>query len=184
MPFEEMKIKGAWIHTPQRHSDNRGTFEEVFKVSEIQRELQRNFFVAQVNQSVSNKGVIRGIHVTNSSAGQAKYISCSKGEIWDVVVDLRPDSPTYGKWDAALLSEKNGKSVLISENLGHAFLSLQDGSVSTYLCSSEYDKGSEMEIHPFSSAIGIDFRGMGESRNIHAFALSEKDSRAPEFQPK
>lgn len=184
MPFEEMKIQGAWIHTPVRHSDKRGSFQEIFKISEITKSIGRGFVVAQVNQSVSNKGVIRGIHYTNSVVGQAKYVSCSRGEIWDVVVDLRPASPTYGQWDAVLLSAANGKSVLISENLGHAFLSLEDGSVSTYLCTAEYNPSADEAIHPLSPSIGIDFESMGNSRGISSFELSDRDSKAREFQPK
>lgn len=181
MPFEEMKIAGAWIHTPVRHFDSRGHFEELFKHSAIEKELGRKFEVAQVNQSVSNRGVIRGIHFTDSDSGQAKYISCSKGKIWDVVVDLRENSPTYGDWDAALLSAENGKSVLISENLGHVFLSLQDGSVSTYLCSSEYSPDEDRGYNPFSRKIGISFNEMASTHGISEFLLSEKDSRAPDF---
>ncbi len=184
MPFEEMKIAGAWIHTPVRHTDSRGHFEELFKLSDLENEIGQKFEVAQVNQSVSNRGVIRGIHFTDSISGQAKYISCSKGEIWDVVVDLRETSPTYGEWDAALLSAENGKSVLISENLGHVFLSLQDGSVSTYLCTSEYSPTADRGYHPFSSRIGIDFDAIAHVHGISEFILSEKDSNAPDFQPK
>jgi dTDP-4-dehydrorhamnose 3,5-epimerase len=184
MPFEEMKIQGAWVHTPDRHIDERGYFQETFKLSEISEAIGRDFRVAQVNQSISNKGVIRGIHYTNSLVGQAKYISCSKGEIWDVVVDLRPESRTYGEWDAALLSEENGKSVLISENLGHAFLSLEVGSVCAYLCTSEYNPVADIAIHPFSRSIGIDFKSFGASRNISDFQLSDRDAQATVFQPK
>lgn len=184
MPFEEMKIQGAWVHTPDRHVDKRGSFQETFRLSEISSSLGRDFRVAQVNQSISNKGVIRGIHHTQSLAGQAKYISCSKGEIWDVVVDLRPDSRTYGEWDGVLLSEENGKSVLISENLGHAFLSLEDGSVSTYLCTAEYNPMADIAIHPLSPSIGIDFRSMGATRGIGDFQLSDRDAQATAFQPK
>jgi dTDP-4-dehydrorhamnose 3,5-epimerase len=184
MPFEEMKIQGAWVHIPKIHRDMRGSFQEIFKVSDIADSLGRAFEVAQVNQSVSNKGVIRGIHYTNSSRGQAKYVSCTKGEIWDVVVDLRPESPTYGQWDAVFLSPANGKSVLISENLGHAFLSLEDGSVSTYLCTTEFNPTEDVAIHPLSPIIGIDFESTGKMRGITSFELSDRDTNASVFQPK
>jgi dTDP-4-dehydrorhamnose 3,5-epimerase len=94
MSFHEMKIQGAWVHTPLRYQDSRGHFEEQFKLSAIERELTLNFQVKQTNQSVSQKGVIRGIHWTDSPQGQAKFVSCMSGSIWDVVVDLRPESST------------------------------------------------------------------------------------------
>lgn len=172
-----MKIKGAWIHTPSRHNDDRGHFEEQFKISQIESELGRTFTVKQVNQSVSNKGVIRGIHFTDSPEGQAKYVSCPKGAIWDVVIDLRKDSLTYGQWDAVELSEENGLSVFIAEGLGHAFLSLEDGSVANYLCTSEYAPEADITINPLSAKLAIAF----ESWGFTELSLSVKDSEAPDF---
>lgn len=181
MPFEEMKIKGAWVHTPVRHLDNRGHFEEQFKLSLIEQELGRTFTVKQVNQSVSNKGVIRGIHYTDSPEGQAKYVSCPKGAIWDVVVDLRKDSPTYGQWDAVEINEENGKSVFISEGLGHAFLSLADGSVVNYLCSSEYNPSADKTVSPLSESLAIGFDEFANKTEILKLILSDKDLAAPDF---
>ena len=172
-----MKIKGAWIHTPIRHNDERGHFEEQFKLSQIESELGRTFAVTQVNQSVSNRGVIRGIHYTDSPQGQAKYVSCPKGAIWDVVVDLRKESLTYGQWDAIEISAENGLSVLISEGLGHAFLSLEDGSVANYLCTSEYEPNFHRTINPLSAKLAIPF----ESSGVSKFILSERDLEASEF---
>ncbi len=177
MPFQEMKIKGAWIHEPIRLNDKRGHFEEQFKISQIESELGRTFTVKQVNQSVSHKGVIRGIHFTDSPEGQAKYVSCPKGAIWDVVVDLRKDSPTYGQWDAVELSAENGLSVFIAEGLGHAFLSLKDDSVANYLCTSEYAPDADRTINPLSERLGIAFASSG----ITDFSLSAKDSEAADF---
>jgi dTDP-4-dehydrorhamnose 3,5-epimerase len=181
MPFEEMKIKGAWVHTPLRHHDNRGHFEEQFKLSLIEQELGRTFTVKQVNQSVSNKGVIRGIHYTDSPEGQAKYVSCPKGKIWDVVVDLRKDSSTYGQWDAVELSAENGLSVFISEGLGHAFLSLEDGSVVNYLCSSEYNPTFDYSLSPTSPRLAIPFQARAELAQIHILKLSNNDLNADLF---
>ncbi len=177
MPFQEMKIKGAWIHAPLRHKDDRGHFEEQFKLSEIESELGRTLVVKQVNQSLSNKGVIRGIHYTDSPEGQAKYVSCPKGAIWDVVVDLRKGSPSYGDWDAIEISAENGLSVFISEGIGHAFLSLVDGSVANYLCSTEYNPGADRTIHALSPGLAINF----DSSGLSEFTLSPKDSQASNF---
>lgn len=181
MPFEEMKIKGAWVHTPSVFPDERGSFHEVFKLSSIESQLGRSFQVKQVNQSTSAKGVIRGIHFTDSVEGQAKYVSCVAGSLWDVIVDVRRDSETYGHWDAVLLSAENKKSVLISEGLGHAFLSLEDGTVANYLCSSEFNPAADKTINPLSESLGIDFDAIAKENGVEGFVLSPKDSEAPDF---
>lgn len=181
MQFTPMTIDGAWVHAPIRHEDNRGHFEEQFKVSALESQLGRTFAVKQVNQSVSAKGVIRGIHFTDSPEGQAKYVSCPKGAIWDVVVDLRPESPTYGKWDAVVISAENGKSVFISEGLGHAFLSLNHNSVVSYLCSTEFNPSADKGFNPLSANLKNDFEAVAERFGISDFSMSLKDSSAPMF---
>jgi dTDP-4-dehydrorhamnose 3,5-epimerase len=181
MKFQEMKIKGAWLCIPERFQDPRGYFQEQFKISLIEQELDRSFQVMQVNQSLSDKGVIRGIHWTESERGQAKYVSCPKGALWDVVVDLRSESPTHGNWDAHILSEQNGKSLLISEGLGHAFLALEDGTIANYLCTSEYQPIVERTINPLDPTLAIDFLGIAKQFGIEKISMSEKDQLAGGF---
>lgn len=181
MTFTPMAIAGAWVHTPKVWPDERGTFHEVFKLSAISEQLGRDFTVKQVNQSLSSKGVIRGIHWTDSEEGQAKYVSCPAGSLWDVVVDLRTDSPTFGKWDAALLTAENRKSVLISEGLGHGFLALEDATVANYLCSSEFNSSADKTLNPLSPNLGIGFQVAAAPFKILEFTLSSKDSSAPNF---
>lgn len=184
MPFEQSPLKGVYVYTPVRHQDNRGHFEEQFKLSELENQLGIDFQVKQVNQSLSSKGVLRGIHFTEGFPGQAKYISCPSGSIWDVVVDLRVDSPTYGNWYADLLSSENGKSMYIPEGLGHAFLALEEGSVVNYLCSAEYHAERDRTLNPFSSTLAISFEEVMVRNGVQSFILSDKDSSAPDFQPK
>lgn len=181
MPFIEMKIQGAWVHTPTRFEDERGHFEEQFKLSLIESELGRSFSVRQVNQSVSRKGVVRGIHWTDSLEGQAKYVSCTNGAMWDVVVDLRPTSATYGQWDAATISPENGKSVLISEGLGHVFLALEDETVANYLCTSEYNPSADKTINPLDPRLAIGFEAVASRHGIGSLTLSEKDREGAAF---
>ncbi len=169
------------MHTPSVFPDERGSFHEVFKLSAIEDQLGRSFQVKQVNQSTSAKGVIRGIHFTDSDEGQAKYVSCVAGALWDVIVDVRKDSETYGQWDAVLLSSENRKSVLISEGLGHAFLSLEDGTVANYLCTSEFNPAADKTINPLSENLDIDFATIAEEHAVDGFVLSPKDSEAPNF---
>jgi dTDP-4-dehydrorhamnose 3,5-epimerase len=169
------------VHEPIRHKDNRGHFEEKFKLSSIERDLGRTFSVRQVNQSVSNKGVVRGIHWTIGSSGQAKYISCPEGILWDVVVDVRPESETFLRWEAVLLTPENGRSVLISEGLGHAFMSLQDGTVANYLCSAEFDPTKDLSANPLEPAFGVSFLEIAKKYGIEELLISEKDLATPAF---
>ena len=182
MPFRPMALPGAFIFTPEVHRDNRGEFQESFRLSMLKSELGIDFEVKQVNQSTSAKGVIRGIHYTRAPFSQMKYVSCSKGQVWDVVVDLRPESETFGGWDAIVLSPENGRSVIIPEGFGHAFLSLEDDSVVSYLCSREFDKERDGAFHPFSEELGIDFVNFAKDYGIKGFILSEKDAQSGEFR--
>jgi dTDP-4-dehydrorhamnose 3,5-epimerase len=182
MSFHEMKIQGAWVHTPLRYQDSRGHFEEQFKLSTIERELGLDFQVKQTNQSVSQKGVIRGIHWTDSLEGQAKYVSCMSGSIWDVVVDLRHDSPTYGKWDSAIVTPENGKSVVLSRGLGHAFLALEDGTLVNYLCTSEYDPLVDRTINPLDPVLNINFLEIAKSLSIQSLTMSDRDRDGEAFK--
>jgi dTDP-4-dehydrorhamnose 3,5-epimerase len=177
-----MGIPGAFVFTPVRHEDSRGHFQESFKLSSLEKELGLSFEAKQVNQSTSAKGVIRGIHFADNPPGQAKYVSCLKGAIWDVVVDLRTGSPTFGDWEGVEVSAENGKSVLIAEGLGHGFLSLQEGSVVSYLCSEEYNPQTERQINPLDKDLSIDFSGFGSKFGVEEFLLSDQDKKAQGFK--
>jgi dTDP-4-dehydrorhamnose 3,5-epimerase len=181
MHFTETEISGVWIHNPVRVPDARGTFEEQFKASAIRSELGRDFQVLQVNQSVSNKGVVRGIHWTAGSVGQAKYLSCVRGSIWDVYVDLRLDSKTFGQWGSEFISLENGKSVVISEGIGHAFLTLEEGTVVNYLCTSEYEPSADMTINPLDPDLAIPFLQTANDQGIPDLTLSDRDRNGIAF---
>lgn len=182
MPFHPIGIQGAFVFTPVRHQDSRGHFQESFKLSAMKTELGLGFEVKQVNQSTSAKGVIRGIHFADNPPGQAKYVNCLKGAIWDVVIDLRTKSPTFGRWEGVEVSAENGKSVLISEGLGHAFLCLEEGSVVNYLCSGEYNPTTERQINPLDQDLAVDFIGFGADFGVGDFILSDQDKKALSFK--
>ena len=178
MSFTTLKIQGSWVYTPTRYDDDRGSFQEVFKLDLIRESLGRDFEVKQVNQSVSKAGVIRGIHWADVPPGQAKYVSCPRGSIWDVVVDIRVGSPTFGQWDGAVLSAENGKCLLIEEGLGHVFLSLENETVVNYLCSEPYNPAREHGISPLDGDLNIPFRDKFDKSN---FLASPKDTEAHSF---
>ena len=165
-------IDGAWLFRSSAHHDERGFFREWFRADDLNKLLGISFNLAQSNISKSKKGVVRGIHFSTAPEGQAKWVTCSSGSIWDVVVDIRPSSPTYKKWVAHELNATNGLSVFISEELGHAFLTLEDDSVVTYLLSSPYAPESEFSINPKDPDIGIEWP-------LRDLQFSSRDQSAP-----
>jgi dTDP-4-dehydrorhamnose 3,5-epimerase len=176
MNFSPLKIDGSWVFTPKKFPDERGSFHEVFKLPRLTETLGFGFEVKQVNQSVSAAGVIRGIHWADVPPGQAKYVFCSKGSIWDAVVDIRVGSPTFGQFDGELISAENGKCVLIREGLGHVFLSLEDETVVNYLCSEPFSPTTEHGINPLDAELAIPFEEILGNNN---YRISEKDLEAP-----
>lgn len=175
MKIEKLGIEGLWLGRSPILTDNRGNFREWFKSAEISEITGKEFNVEQSNTSTSRRGVIRGIHYSLAQKGQGKWITCLSGSIWDVVVDIRPSSPTYKKWVGLELSANEGTSILISEGLGHAFLSLEDNSVISYLLTTPYSPSEEFEINPLDPELGISWPG---ASNI----MSAKDSSAPNLQ--
>lgn len=177
MPFTQMKTEGAWVFESTIHGDSRGDFREVFRASDVERELGHPFRVKQANLSSSHAGVLRGVHFTQNPPHQAKYVSCVGGRILDFVVDLRTDSGTFGEWDCVELDARNGKSVLISGGIGHAFLALENDSLVHYMCSEEYNPDNEQSISPLGSGLSIPFSDYFQDEII----LSDRDRLAPSF---
>lgn len=147
-----MGIDGAWTFTPRIYPDNRGSFHEWFRAAEFAADLGYRFELAQANCSLSQRGVIRGIHYTEVPPGQAKYVVCPSGAILDVVIDLRLGSPTYGRWEAVRLDDQTRRAVFISEGLGHAFAALSPQATVMYLCSTPYAPGVEHGVHQIGRA--------------------------------
>jgi len=167
-----MSITGAWIIESPIHRDDRGYFREWFKSSALEEKVGKGFDVTQANMSRSQKGVVRGIHFSTSKLGQAKWVTCGAGVIWDVVVDIRPDSKTFMQWEAVELTSDNGRSVVISEGLGHAFIALEDNSITIYALSSDYEPSMEFAVNPKDTDLAIEW----PSNNL---IFSERDLSAP-----
>ncbi|MEG3614325.1 dTDP-4-dehydrorhamnose 3,5-epimerase [Isoptericola haloaureus] len=179
MQFRELVVAGAYEITPQQHGDARGVFLEWFKASVFADHLGHDLDLQQANCSVSAAGVLRGIHFTDVPPGQAKYVTCPRGAVLDVVVDIRMGSPTFGRWDTVLLDDAERRAVYVGEGLGHAFLSLEDGSTVMYLCSTGYNPTAEHGVHPLDPAIGIEWPTTARDGAPLAPQLSEKDAAAP-----
>ena len=179
MLIEPLSIDGAWEITPKKFGDPRGLFMEAFRGDLLAEVIGHPFDLQQANLSVSAAGVLRGVHFADVPPGQAKYVSCPRGAIFDVVVDIRVGSPTFGAWDGALLDDVDRRALYIGEGLGHAFVALEDNSVVTYLCSTGYNPAGEHGINPLDPAIGIEFPTTARDGSDLAFTLSDKDTAAP-----
>lgn len=173
MAARELTIPGAWELTPNQHSDERGMFFEWFTDREFTTLTGHGFDLRQANCSVSTAGVLRGLHFAQLPPGQAKYVTCLSGSVFDVAVDIRVGSPTFGHWDAVLLDGKDRRSIYLSAGLAHGFLALEDDSTVMYLCSAEYDPAREHTISATDPAIGIDWPLVGAGP-----VLSERDGAA------
>jgi dTDP-4-dehydrorhamnose 3,5-epimerase len=174
MKLTPLGIEAVWLAESTVWSDDRGFFREWFKSEDIKNETGRDFGIEQANISLSSRGTLRGIHYSIAPRGQAKWITCVAGSIKDVIVDIRPNSKSFGQWIEIELTGDSGKSVLISEGLGHGFLALEDKTAVAYLSSTPFSPTHEYEINPLDKEIGINW-GM----EISELKISDKDKNAP-----
>ena len=177
MKLTPLSIDGAWLAESPVWSDERGFFREWFKSEDAKAATGRDFGIEQANISLSSAGVLRGIHYSIAPRGQAKWITCVSGSMQDVIVDIRPDSKTFGQWVDVELKGDSGKAVFISEALGHGFLALEDNTSVAYLVSTPFSPKDEFEINPLDENIGITWRMSSEELRI-----SKKDLGAPSLK--
>ena len=174
MKLMPLGIDGAWVAESPVWSDDRGSFREWFKCEDVKAATGRDFGIEQANVSLSSAGTLRGIHYSIAPRGQAKWITCVSGSIQDVIVDIRPDSKTFGQWIDVELKGDSGKAVLISEGLGHGFLALDDNTAVAYLVSTPFSPTDEFEINPLDEKIGIKW-----GIDLGSLKISDKDKIAP-----
>jgi dTDP-4-dehydrorhamnose 3,5-epimerase len=173
MNIVPLSISGAWLIKAKRFEDDRGWFQEWFKQSVIEEHTGFKFSPVQTNISRSAAGSIRGIHYSIAPEGQGKLVTVMSGSIDDVIIDVRPTSPTFGKWEKVRLSAESGDSVLISPNLGHAFQALENNTTVSYLVTAEFNPTAEKGISPFCPVIKINWD------STIAPLVSQKDIDAP-----
>jgi len=173
MKFEKTEIEGLIIITPDVFRDDRGMFLETFRADMFEKNGLPTHF-AQDNRSISKRHVLRGLHLQKPPYAQGKLVSVAHGAVLDVAVDLRKNSPTYGKWKSVLLSEENKLFLWIPEGFAHGFVALEDDTVFQYKCTKIYHKESEISIRWNDPNLNIDW---GVANPI----LSEKDAAAPLF---
>lgn len=153
--WRELSIPGAWEITPQVHGDSRGSFFEWFTDAGFADMTGHRFDLRQANCSTSSAGVLRGLHFAQLPPSQAKYVTCVRGAVFDVAVDIRVGSPTFGQWESVLLDDVDRRTIYLSEGLAHGFLALEDNSTVMYLCSTPYAPDREHTIDPTDPEIGI-----------------------------
>ena len=174
MNLTPLGIEGAWLAESPVWSDERGFFREWFKSEDVKAATGREFGIEQANISLSSAGTLRGIHYSIAPRGQAKWITCVAGSIQDVIVDIRPDSKTFGQWVDVELKGDSGKAILIGEGLGHGFLALEDNTAVAYLVSTSFSPTDEFEINPLDLKVGVKW-GM----DLSSLKISVKDKIAP-----
>ncbi|ASW55059.1 dTDP-4-dehydrorhamnose 3,5-epimerase family protein [Plantactinospora sp. KBS50] len=187
MRIRQLGIAGAWEVIPQLHGDNRGVFLEWYRSDRLADAVGGDavggdavggdavggpFRLAQANMSVSARDVVRGIHYADVPPGQAKYVTCVRGAVADVVVDLRVGSPTFGHWELVRLDEEQRRAVFLIEGLGHGFCALTEDATLAYLCSTTYNPAAERAVHPLDADLAIDWPA-------GVPVLSARDAAAP-----
>ncbi|WP_327071989.1 dTDP-4-dehydrorhamnose 3,5-epimerase [Kitasatospora sp. NBC_01302] len=168
---EQTAIANVLVVRPKSYHDTRGFFFESFNQDTFRAAIGRPFTAAQVNCSVSRRGVIRGVHGARLP-GQAKLVYCVRGAILDVAVDMRVGSPTFGKYVERRLSQHEPEAVFLGEGIGHGFQILEDDTCVNYLCSAPYVPGDEIALDPLDPEVNIAWRA------TEPLVLSDKDRTA------
>lgn len=169
--FNETEIQGVFIIDVKTYGDKRGYFMETYKESDF-KAAGLDYKFVQDNQSSSKKGVLRGLHFQKNYP-QAKLVRVLSGEVFDVAVDLRKGSETYGKWVGALLSEENKRQFMIPRGFAHGFVVVSDYAEFAYKCDALYHPEDEGGLIWNDADIGIEWPEVGE------ILLSEKDILNP-----
>lgn len=176
MKIIETAIPDVKIVEPDRFGDARGWFCETYNAERYKKAGITADFV-QDNESFSSKGVIRGLHWQTAPYSQAKLVYVIHGAVWDVAVDIRKDSPTYGKYVAEILSSKNRRQLYIPRGFAHGFIVLEDNTLFSYKCDNLYNPQSERGMRFDDPDLGIKWPDVGCE-----LVLSEKDRRHPRFR--
>ena len=171
MKVTPLKIPDVKLIDPDVFEDERGFFYESFNQQKFNEAIGENITFVQDNHSKSSKGVLRGLHYQEVPFAQGKLVRVIAGEVFDVAVDIRPESPTYGKWVSEILSVDNKKQLWIPEGFAHGFLTLSNEAEFLYKTTDFYNKESERSIHWKKNDYDIKW-----PLNDEIIFLSKKDS--------
>lgn len=174
--YEETSIEGLKIVYPIIAEDSRGYFLKSFEKKSMEK-IGIVMNVSEINESMSSKGVIRGIHFQKEHP-QAKLIRVEEGEIFDVAVDLRKESISFGNWVGVRLSKINKKMFYLPKGFGHGFLTLSDTAIITYTCDGDYLPNDEVGIRWDDTSLKINW----PLQEVPDIILSDKDKKWPHFE--
>ena len=177
MKIKETPLKDCYIIEPTIFEDERGYFYEKFNEQKFEELTGMNGHFVQDNISKSSYGVLRGVHLQKGEHAQAKLVSCLEGKVWDVAVDLRKDSPTFGKWFGLELTPENKLQLYVPRGFGHGFSVLSETAIFAYKCDNFYDKDAEGSVIYNDVDLNIDWK-LPQDKII----LSEKDAALPPFK--
>jgi dTDP-4-dehydrorhamnose 3,5-epimerase len=177
MNFIPTKLEGCFVIEPKIFNDERGYFLESFNENTFQKGIGQPVHFVQDNQSYSSKGVLRGLHYQTGEHAQAKLVRVLQGEVLDVVVDIRPDSKTYGESFSVVLSGENQKQFFIPRGFAHGFLVLSETATFFYKCDNFYNKESEGGIIYNDKSLNIDWQFSNAE-----LLISEKDAILPTIE--
>ena len=176
MQFIRTKIEDVVIIEPKVHGDDRGYFVETFVSNKLEEFIGYKINFCQDNESKSKKGVLRGLHYQLPPFAQTKLVRVIKGKVLDVAIDIRKNSPTFGKYVAVELSEENKRQLLVPRGFAHGFLTLEDDTIFAYKVDSYYSPECDRGIAYNDKTIGIDWILPTEE-----LLLSDKDTKQPKL---
>ena len=174
LEVRELGLAGVFEIRPKRFGDDRGFFSETWSASAMQGAGIQIDFVQDNHSYSAARGVFRGLHFQAPPAAQAKLVRVSRGAIFDVVVDIRRSSPTYGRWTGLTLSAAEWNQILVPEGFAHGFLTLEEHCEVQYKVDALYSPEHDRAIHHADPAIGIDW-----PIDAASFQTSAKDAAAP-----
>jgi len=177
MKVEETNLKGCYIISPKIHKDERGYFFESFNKKKFEELTKISIDFVQDNQSLSSKGVLRGLHYQTGRHQQAKLVRVVKGSVLDVCVDLRKNSSTFGQYFSIILDDSKHQQLFIPKGFAHGFLVLEDDTILNYKCDNYYNKNAESGIIYNDEVLNIDWK-----TDNTKLILSEKDNKLPKLE--
>ena len=176
MKFHVTPLEGAFTIDLEKRGDDRGFFARCFCTNEFTEHGLKEKFV-QVNNSLSaDKGTLRGLHYQLSPHAECKIVRCIRGSLYDVILDIRPDSATFGQWFGATLSAENRTMMVVPEGFAHGFLTLEDNTEAFYMVTEFYSPESERGIRWNDPRFNIEWPDQ-------PLIISDKDQNHPDFDP-
>ena len=177
MELQKTPLKDCFILKPNVYRDERGLFYETYNKKNFEKVTGLTVDFVQDNQSISSKGVLRGLHFQKGALAQAKLVRVVKGKVLDIVVDVRKNSETFGKSFSIILDDVEHLQLFVPRGFAHGFITLSDQSIFSYKCDNYYDKASESGIIYNDATLALDWHLPEEE-----FIISEKDLELPGFE--